>query len=174
MKIPSRAIAITLIIFGLAATVSAQEQDPFKSYIRPTKKLSPAEEQKTFKLPPGFEIQLFASEPDIAKPLNMAFDAKGRLWVTNTIEYPYAAPADRPGRDSVKILEDTDGDGRADKVTTFAEGLNIPIGIYPYQDGAIVFSIPNIWRLRDTNGDGKRTSEKNCSARWTTAATRTA
>ena len=68
------------------------------------------------------------AEPEIFKPLNMAFDARGRLWVTESQEYPYAAPADRPGRDHIKILEDTDGDGQADKITTFADGLNIPIG----------------------------------------------
>ncbi len=130
-------------------------QDPFAAQVRPTDPLTPALEQKSFHLPPGFEAQLFASEPEILKPLNMAFDARGRLWVTESQEYPYAAPADRPGRDHIKILEDTDGDGRADKITTFADGLNIPIGIYPYRDGCIVFSIPYIWRLRDTDGDGR-------------------
>jgi glucose/arabinose dehydrogenase len=60
-----------------------------------------------------------------------------------------------PGRDAIKVLEDTDGDGRADKITTFADGLNIPIGIYPYKGGAIAWSIPNIWHFQDTNGDGK-------------------
>ena len=100
-------------------------------------------------------MKLFAAEPDILKPINMAFDNRGRLWVTNTIEYPIPAPPNRKGRDSVRILEDTDGDGKADKITTFADGLNIPLGVYPYKDGAVVFSIPYIWFLRDTNGDGK-------------------
>lgn len=121
--------------------------------VRETKWLSPAQEQSGFHLPTGFEIQLFASEPQIAKPMNMAFDARGRLWVTSTIEYPYQATSDRPARDSVRILEDSDGDGNADKVTTFADGLNIPIGILPVDDGAICFSIPNIWHLRDRDGD---------------------
>eukprot|EP00913_Durusdinium_trenchii_P028495 g26723.t1 len=59
------------------------------------------------------------------------------------------------GRDSIKILEDTDGDGKADKITTFADGLNIPIGLYPCRDGVIAYSIPDITFFRDTNGDGK-------------------
>ena len=125
----------------------------FASHIRETEALSPEEELKTFSVPAGFEVQLFASEPDIAKPLNMAFDARGRMWLTNTVEYPYAAPADRMARDSIKILEDTNGDGRADKITTFADNLNIPMGLYPHGDGVICFSIPNIWYLRDTDGD---------------------
>ncbi|MCH7988059.1 MAG: HEAT repeat domain-containing protein, partial [Planctomycetes bacterium] len=113
------------------------------------------EEQKSFKLPAGFEIQLFASEPEITKPLNMAFDDRGRLWITNTVEYPYPAPPDRKGKDSIRILEDTDGDGRADKITTFVDGLNIPMGLYPYKNGVIAFSIPYIWFFEDTDGDDK-------------------
>ena len=81
------------------------------------------------------------------------------MWVTGSNEYPYPAKAGE-GHDSVRILEDTDGDGTADKVTVFADNLNIPIGLYPYRDGVIVFSIPNILFLRDTDGDGKADSEE--------------
>ena len=66
--------------------------------------------------------------------MNMAFDARGRLWVSGSTEYPFPAPADRPGRDSIRVLEDIDRDGRADKVTVFADGLSIPIGLYPVQE----------------------------------------
>ena len=125
----------------------------FASHIRTTGPLSPEDELETFTVPGGYEVQLVAAEPDIAKPLNMAFDSRGRMWITNTVEYPYAAPKDRKARDSIKILEDTNGDGRADKITTFADDLNIPIGLYPHGDGVICFSIPNIWYLRDTDGD---------------------
>src|SRR5207247_8860288 len=100
--------------------------DPFAENVRTTPWQTPQNEQKSFHLPPGFEIQLFAAEPEILKPMNMAFDAQGRLWVTVTQEYPYPAPTNRPGRDVIKILEDTDGDGRADKITTFSSGLHIP------------------------------------------------
>ena len=140
-----------LAVLTTAALLSAQ--DPFASQIRPSDPLSPEEQLKTFRLPPGFEIQLVACEPEILKPLNMAFDAKGRLWITETIEYPYAAPRNRKGRDNIKILADTNGDGRAEKITTFADGLNIPIGIYPYNEGAIAFSIPYIWKFLDKDGD---------------------
>ncbi len=119
--------------------------------VRETPKLTPEQERVGFHLPTGFKIQLVAAEPQIAKPMNMAFDARGRLWVTSTLEYPY--PANGPGRDSIIILEDENGDGAADKFRTFADGLNIPIGILPVHDGAICFSIPHIWYLRDTDGD---------------------
>lgn len=131
------------------------DEDPFAAGVRPTEPLTPEEEQKTLVVPPGFEVQLVAAEPQIAKPLNLAFDERGRLWVTDTLEYPYPAPLDKPGRDSIKILEDFGDDGRARKVTTFADGLNIPIGIYPRGDSAIAWSIPNIWRFDDTDGDGR-------------------
>ncbi len=123
--------------------------------VRETQWRSPEQERDGFHLPPGFSIQLFASEPQISKPLNMAWDARGRLWITNTVEYPYPVEPDAVPRDSIKILEDTTGDGRADKITTFADGLNIPMGLLPVADGVICFSIPSIWHLRDTNGDDR-------------------
>ena len=127
----------------------------FASHVRETGPRTPREELESFTLPEGFEVRLFASEPRINKPLNMAFDTRGRLWVSNTLEYPYPVGLDKKGRDTIRILEDTDFDGRSDKVTTFADGLNLPMGLYPYGDGVICFSIPNIWYLRDTDGDGR-------------------
>jgi putative heme-binding domain-containing protein len=143
------AVALTL------ASAQAAAPDPFAEGVRPTPWQSPADQKQAFKLPPGFEIQLVAAEPDINKPMNLAFDAQGRLWVTTSIEYPFAAPTNRPGRDRIMVFEDFGTDGRARKVTQFADGLNIPIGIYPYKNGCIAWSIPNIWFFEDTDGDGK-------------------
>ncbi len=153
------------ILFLVSSCSIAVAQDEFALGVRTTDPLAPAEEQARFKLPPGFEIQVVATEPDINKPLNMAFDATGRLWVTTSIEYPFAAPLDRKGRDRLMIFEDFAPDGRARKVTEFADGLNIPSGIYPFrnQDGrwkAIVWSIPDIWLLEDTDGDGRADERK--------------
>ncbi len=128
--------------------------DKFADHIRKTDFQSPEDERKSFKLPEGFEITLFASEPDISKPINMEFDEKGRLWVTNTVEYPFPA-APGKGRDRITILEDTDGDGKADKFTHFTDNLNIPIGVTPVKDGAIAYSIPNVYKFTDKDGDGK-------------------
>ncbi|MCA9174296.1 MAG: VCBS repeat-containing protein [Planctomycetales bacterium] len=128
--------------------------DLFRTHIRETEPRTAEQERQSFVVPPGFDVELVASEPDIAKPLNMAFDNRGRLWVTSTVEYPVPAPNDRPARDSIKVLEDTTGDGAYDKVTTFAEGLNIPMGLYPVDNGVICFDIPNIVLLTDSDGDG--------------------
>ena len=123
--------------------------------IRSTPHRSPAEEQAGFHLPVGFAIDLIASEPTIKKPLNLAFDRKGRLWVTQTTHYPFPAKEGDKRTDSIAVLEDRDGNGSFETHSVFAEDLNIPIGILPTDDGAICFSIPNIWKLRDTDGDGK-------------------
>lgn len=126
----------------------------FRENIRSTQALSPEEERLGFKLPEGFEITLFASEPQIGKPMNMSFDARGRMWVTQSSEYPYRAK-EGEGKDRITILEDTDNDGKADQFTTFADTLNIPIGVLPVKDGIVAYSIPNVYKYLDTNRDGK-------------------
>lgn len=127
----------------------------FGEAVRSTDPRSPQEEIAGFHVPEGFVVDLVASEPQIAKPMNMAFDDRGRLWVTQTVEYPYPAKDPTQSRDQIRILEDKDGDGVRETVTVFADQVNIPIGILPYQDGCFCFSIPNLYRLRDTDGDGK-------------------
>lgn len=154
-------------LLGLLLITSCQKQgqevyDPeqfinpelFKDHIRITDFQTPEQEMDGFHLPPGFEINLYASEPDITKPINMEFDDRGRLWVTHSIEYPYEASTGS-GQDKITILEDTDGDGRADKFTDFASDLNIPIGIMPLKGGAVAYSIPNIYFFEDKDGDDK-------------------
>src|SRR5687767_5499341 len=86
MRYPLLALAAVLSAVGSAG---AQAPDPYASHIAPTPPRSPEEERKLFRLPPGFEAQLVACEPDICKPMNLAFDDRGRLWVTSSIEYPF-------------------------------------------------------------------------------------
>ncbi len=130
-----------------------EEPDPiYAEHVRSSSFQSPEDEMADFELPPGFEVTLFASEPDITKPINMAFDDRGRLWVTQSSEYPIkAGPGE--GQDRISILEDTNGDGKADQISHFAEDLNIPIGIIPVKDGAIGYSIPHVYRFYDRDGD---------------------
>ena len=153
---------------------------------------TPEEEQKMFHLPPGFEIQLVAAEPQIQKPINLNFDAQGRLWVSGSEQYPWPAATDAAGtpipnfektsqdianafaggrkppepsvtgKDTIRILSDFSETGHAGKISIFAEGLNIPSGIQPLPrqpgakgDTAIVYSLPYIWRMEDTTGNGK-------------------
>src|SRR5438045_2822387 len=119
----------------------------------PNLPLPPAEAQKRFAVPPGFQVRLFAGEPDIINPVAMTWDERGRLWVVELFEYPLGAPTGSKPRDRIKILEDTDNDGRADKVTVFADGLNLATGILLGNGGAYVGQAPHLLFLEDTNGD---------------------
>ncbi len=119
--------------------------------------LKPEDELKAFKIDPRFEVNLFASEqqfPDLAKPIQMRWDSRGRLWVCCSTTYPHVYPGREPG-DKIIILEDTDKDGRADKSTLWADNLHIPLSFELYGDGALVSEQPNLTWVRDTDGDGK-------------------
>src|SRR5438094_9858843 len=117
----SRSItAISAMVVLLAAGAHAQEFIPARQDRIPNRPYSPEEAIEAMTVPPGFAVELVAAEPDIVNPIAMTFDDRGRIWVTESLEYPRKQPG--PGRDRVKVLEDTDGDGRADKVTVFAGG----------------------------------------------------
>jgi glucose/arabinose dehydrogenase/azurin len=105
----------------------------------------------------GMKVNLFADEkqfPELINPVQMAWDTKGRLWVSAWRNYPERTPWSKQG-DSLIVLEDTDGDGKADKVTTFLDDLNAPTGFQFYKDGVLVMQAPDLWFVRDTDGDGK-------------------
>jgi putative heme-binding domain-containing protein len=114
-----------------------------------------AEKQRqSFILPEGFEINLFASDPMIAKPIQMNWDEQGRLWMVSSRLYPHIKPGQRSD-DQVLVLEDTDGDGVADKSTVFAEDLLIPTALMPGDGGVYVANSTEILFLKDNDGDGK-------------------
>ncbi len=150
--IPAALVVPAVFAFLFAPARSAGPPD----LVAKTEARTPEEERTAFHLPEGFVAELVASEPDIHKPLNIAFDDRGRLWVTDTLEYPFPALDGKTPRDGVKILSDFAPDGKARKIQTFATGLNIPIGLIPMPGGneALVHAIPNIYRLTDTDGDG--------------------
>ena len=120
------------------------------------KPLTPEQSMQHLVVPGGFEVQLVASEPDIRKPIAMAWDERGRLWLAETLDYPNRVlPPGEVGRDRIVICEDTNGDGRMDKFTVFSEGLNIPTSLTFANGGVIVQQMPNTVFLKDTDGDGK-------------------
>lgn len=114
----------------------------------------PRHELESFQVEEGFEVTLFAAEPLVAKPIQMNWDAEGRLWVISSTAYPHTKTGEE-ANDKVFILEDTDGDGVADKSTVFAEGLNQPTGVLPGDGGVYVANATEILHLSDTDGDGK-------------------
>ncbi|MEQ8791576.1 MAG: HEAT repeat domain-containing protein [Pirellulaceae bacterium] len=116
---------------------------------------APELERQTFVVADGFEVNLFAGDPQIAKPIQMNFDAQGRLWIASSEVYPHIEPG-QPATDKILVLEDSDGDGQADKTTVFADGLLIPTGVVPDdQGGAYVANSTELLHLEDTDGDLK-------------------
>ena len=141
-----------------------EKRDPAPKFQLP---LSPSESQKLIQVPVDFDLQLFASEPDIVKPIAMAWDEKGRLWIIETEDYPNEIRTeDGTGKDRIKICEDTDGDGKADKFTVFADGLNIPTSLTFANGGVIVAQAPHFIFLKDTNGDDKADVRENIIIGW--------
>jgi putative heme-binding domain-containing protein len=114
----------------------------------------PEKELESFNVADGFEVTLFASDPMVAKPIQMNWDEDGRLWVVSSTAYPHLKTGEE-ANDKIFILEDTDGDGKADKSTIFAEGLMTPTGILPGDGGVYVANSTEILHLIDTDGDGK-------------------
>jgi putative membrane-bound dehydrogenase-like protein len=106
-------------------------------------------------VPVDMRLELFASEPEIMKPIAFAWDERGRLWVAETRDYPHGISSTGEGHDDLRICEDTDGDGRADKFTVFAEKLNLPTSLTFSRGGVIVSQPPSFLFLKDTDGDDK-------------------
>ena len=112
----------------------------------------PASELANFRLMEGYQANLFAAEPMLANPIHMMWDSKGRLWVACSWAYPQLKPGEEAD-DKIIILEDTDGDGRADKSTVFADGLYLPTGIELANGGCYVAQSPDVFFFKDTDGD---------------------
>ena len=119
--------------------------------------MTPANELAAFKVDPRFEVNLFASEemfPEIANPIQLRWDTRGRLWVSCSQAYPHLYPGQEPN-DRILILEDTDGDGKADKCTVWADHLHIPLAFEFGDGGVYVSDEPHLTFLKDTHGTGK-------------------
>ena len=112
----------------------------------------PASQLENFELLPGYEVNLFAADPMLANPVHMVWDSRGRLWVACSWAYPQIKPGD-VANDKIIILEDTDNDGVADKSTVFADGLYLPTGIELANGGCYVGQSPDVYFLKDINGD---------------------
>ena len=130
--------------------------------------LTPDESLQHILTHPDFRVELFASEEQVINPIDLAWDEEGRLWVLETVDYPNKFTDDRTGSDRIKILEDTTGDGRADKVTTFVDGLNIPTGLVLVNEGVIVAQAPDFIFFKDTTGDGKADYREVLISGWGT------
>src|SRR5215218_8231722 len=156
-----RAAAFAFLLAAIV-TLSALASSPTSSpatapATQPVPLLTPEQEAATFNLPAGFRAEVVAAEPMVEHPVHIAFDANGRMWVAEMRSYMpdtegwgEAKPLGR-----VSVLEDTDGDGRMDKSTVFADKLVLPRSVGFAGDGVLIASPPNLFFCRDTDGDGK-------------------
>ena len=133
--------------------------------------LPAAESVRHMVTPVGFQVRLFASEPDIGKPICLAWDERGRLWIAETVDYPNDKRPEGQGRDRIRICEDTDGDGRADRFTVFADHLSIPTSLAFAYGGVIVHQPPHTLFLKDTDGDDRADIRRILITGWSTADT---
>src|SRR6266568_3427669 len=154
-----------LIIFllGVAAVVvgknpkdAGPEDPPIQFPLPVVDAKTPEEELKTFKVPEEFDVQLVAAEPMVEDPIALSFDGQGRMWVVEMRGYMHdieGAGEDQPlGR--IKLLTDGDGDGKYDRATVFLDRLLMPRGVMVWRDGVIVAEPPNLFFVRDSDGDG--------------------
>lgn len=129
--------------------------------------LKPDESMKLMQVPVDFDVQLFAAEPDITNPIAMSWDERGRLWIVESVDYPNTfLETDGAANDRIKICEDTNGDGKADKFTIFADKLNIPTSMVFANGGIVVSMAPHFVFLKDTDGDDKADVRENIMTGW--------
>ncbi len=118
--------------------------------------LSPRDSMRRTQVPADFDLQLFAAEPDVVKPIYVGWDERGRAWVVEALDYPHGLVEEgQPGKANIKICEDTDDDGKADNFTIFADKLNLPTALVFVNGGLIVSEARHMLFLKDTNGDDK-------------------
>jgi glucose/arabinose dehydrogenase/azurin len=148
---------VLLATTALGAAQVADRVEPNRGAALDLASQDPKVALERMKVADGYAVNLFASEvefPDLAKPLQMTFDTRGRLWVLTSPTYPHALPDEKPN-DKLIVLEDTNGDGRADKSSVFADQLYIPTGFALGDGGVYIAQQPMLMFMKDTNGDGK-------------------
>lgn len=133
---------------------SCGQQGPLKGPYD-TDPLEPAQALTSFQIVEGFRIELVVAEPDVIDPVEMAFDENGDLYVVEMLDYPFDPPEGEAPRSRIRLLRDTDGDGRFDTATLFADNLLQATCALPWKGGVFVTSAPDILYLKDTDGDHK-------------------
>src|SRR5262249_47880535 len=149
MTLARARLILVMMQCGTAVALAADLPVPEMARVPPT---PPDGAAATCEVHPGFHLELMAAEPMISSPVAMAFDEDGKLYVVEMRDYPERRE-EKLGR--IQLLEDTDGDGRYDKATTFAEGLPWPTAVTCWDGGVFVLASPDLLYFKDMDGDGR-------------------
>src|SRR5204863_7793184 len=144
-----RTSASSLLILILILLSACSRRNPEE------RAMTPEDSLKAMHLSEDFHVELFAREPDVMSPVEMAFDENGKIYLAEMMDYPEDPPAGKPARSRIRLLEDTNGDGKIDRATVFADNVLAVSGFMPWKGGLIVTSAPDILYMKDTDGDGK-------------------
>ena len=145
----TRIVLVVLLLFAASACSKA----PQKSAEQPA--YTAQESLAKMHLSEEFNVEIFLTEPQVMSPTEMVFDENGRIYVAEMLDYPDDPPPGKPVRSRIKLLEDNDGDGKYERVVVFADQVLQASGILPWKGGVIVTSAPDIFWMKDNNGDGK-------------------
>ncbi len=142
--------AVALAILLAACWDSGPAKGPYD-----TDPLEPAQALQSFQIVEGFHLETAASEPEVIDPVEIAFDENGDLWVAEMLDFPFDPPKGKPARSRIRLLKDSDGDGRFETAAVFADELPQVSSVLPWRGGVLVTAAREILYLRDANDDGK-------------------
>ena len=156
-SLPILTLFLLLIAAGCSGIAPLEYETATNGVLEMTvqKPISPQNTVDRLTVPEGFEVSVFASEPDIRNPIALSWDEKGRLWVLESTNYPHENIGTERGTDRITICEDTNGDGKADTFTRFAENQPLSTAIMVVKGGALVGQAPHIVYMQDTDGDDR-------------------
>lgn len=146
----TRLTLLTILLLTASCSTWWESKGPYD-----TDPLEPNEALKSFQLVEGFKIEIFAAEPEVVSPVELAFDENGNAYVAEMLDYPFDPKQGTPPRSRIRYLEDTNGDGRIDRATIFADHLLQVTSVLPWKGGVLATSAPDILYLKDTDGDHK-------------------
>jgi putative membrane-bound dehydrogenase-like protein len=154
LGVTSLHLGVVLAVLLAGNANAYKEVPPPERVVLPVAR-TPEQSLRSITVPAGMEVELVAAEPQVMDPIDLAWGADGRMWVVEMADYPTGMDGKGKPGGRIRVLESTRNDGRFDKSTLFADGLNFPTSVKPWRNGVLVVAVPHILLLEDTDGDGR-------------------